>query len=257
MMNCQQAKLLIEPYADGELDAAGILELEKHLHGCPACALAWRNAQALKKALRQDSLFFTAPSELRRRVRAELRSQAEIKSWWRVWDGKWLSVATTSVAAACLVLLFTVTLAHPSAQQRLTQEIISSHIRSLMANHELDVISTDQHTVKPWFDGKLDFSPPVKNLVAQGFPLIGGRLDYLDGHSVAALVFQRKKHVINLFIWPVQENGSKPTSFTPIQGYNPIHWSEGDMTFWAVSDLNAKELMEFVQDFEQGETLTP
>jgi len=256
-MNCQQTRPLIDPYADGEMDAAGILELEKHFHDCPACALAWHNAQNLKKALKQDALFFTAPAELRRTIKAELHSQLKTESRWNVWNWNWLSAATTSVATACLALLLTVTLTRPSAEQRLTQEIVSSNIRSLMANHMLDVVSTDQHTVKPWFNGKLDFSPPVKDLAAQEFPLIGGRLDYIGGHSVAALVFQHRKHVINLFIWPVNGKDSKPASLTPIQGYNVIHWSEADMTFWAVSDLNGKELMDFVQDFAAGETLNP
>jgi anti-sigma factor RsiW len=110
-------------------------------------------------------------------------------------------------------------------------------------------VSTDQHTVKPWFNGKLDFSPPVKDLKAQEFPLIGGRLDYIGGRSVAALVFHRNKHVINLFIWPVNEKDSNPAVPASIQGYNVIHWTNTGMTFWAVSDLNEKELMEFVQDY--------
>jgi len=248
-MNCQQAKPLIDPYADGELDAAGIPEMEKHFRDCPACALAWHNAQALKKALKQDSLFFIAPKELRQRVKAELYSQFETKSRWHFKNWNWLTAVTSSVATACLALLLAVTLIRPSARQQLAQDIISNHVRSLMANHMLDVVSTDQHTVKPWFNGKLDFSPPVKNLAEQEFPLIGGRLDYLSGRSVAALVFQRHKHVINLFIWPAREKDSEPTSLTPIQGYNLIHWSDADMAFWAVSDLNEKELMEFVQDY--------
>jgi len=256
-MNCPQARPLIDAYADGELDAAGILELEKHIHDCPACALAWRSAQSLKKALKQDALFFTAPAELRRAIKAELRSQVETKPRWNFQNWNWLTTATTSVATACLALLLTLSLTRPSAEQRLTQEIVSSNSRSLMPDHMLDVVSTDQHTVKPWFNGKLDFSPPVKDLAAQEFPLIGGRLDYIGGRSVAALIFHRNKHVINLFIWPVNEKDSKPTVAGSIQGYNVIHWSEADMTFWAVSDLNEKELMEFVQDFAAGETLKP
>jgi anti-sigma factor RsiW len=256
-MNCQQAKPLIDPYADGELDDAGIVELEKHIHDCPACALAWRNAQNLKKALKQDALFFTAPAELRRTIKAELHSQLKTESRWNVWNWNWLSAATTSIATVCLALLLTVTLTRPSVDQRLTQEIASSHIRSLMPGHLLDVVSTDQHTVKPWFNGRVDFSPPVKDLAAQEFPLIGGRLDYISGRSVAALVFQHRKHVINLFIWPTNDKDSKPASLTPVQGYNLIHWSESEMTFWVVSDLNEKELMEFVQDFAKGETVNP
>jgi anti-sigma factor RsiW len=254
-MNCQQAKPLIDPYTDGELDAPGILDLEKHFHACPACALTWRNAQALKKSLKQDALFFTAPKELHQNLKAKLHSQLETRPGWSFQNWNWLTGVTTSVATACLALLLTLTLTRPSAQQRLTQEIVSSHVRSLMANHVLDVVSTDQHTVKPWFNGKLEFSPPVKDLAGQEFPLIGGRLDYLDGRSVASLVFQRQKHIINLFIWPASENNSKPIPLTAIQGYNVIHWSDAGMVFWAVSDLNKTELMEFVQNYAVGETV--
>ncbi|MGD1089968.1 MAG: zf-HC2 domain-containing protein, partial [Verrucomicrobiota bacterium] len=131
-MNCQQAKPLIDPYADGELDAAGILELEKHIHDCPACALAWSNAQTLKKSLNQDALFFTAPAKLRRAIKTELRSQLKTESRWNFWNWNWLTTATTSFATVCLALLLTMTLTRPSAEQRLTQEVVSSNIRSLM-----------------------------------------------------------------------------------------------------------------------------
>ena len=253
-MNCQQAKPLIDPYADGELEASAILELEKHLQSCSACALALLNLQSLKKTLKQDTLYFTAPAELRQRIKSELPAPAKTVPQRRAWNWNWLTTAMSGAFAVCLALLLMV---RPSSQQPLTQEIVSSHIRSLMASHVLDVVSTDQHTVKPWFNGKLDFSPPVKDLASQEFPLIGGRLDYVDGRNVAALVFQRHKHIINLFIWPAKEKVSKPASVTPIQGYNLIHWSEAEMAYWAVSDLNEKELMEFVQDFATGTTVKP
>ena len=256
-MNCQQAKPLIDPYADGELESAAILELEQHLEGCSACALAWRNLQSLKKTLKSDALYFTAPAELRQRIKSELPSPAKAVPQRQVWTWNWLTTTLSGAFAVSLALLLMVTQTRPSSEQQLAQEIVSSHIRSLMPGHVMDVVSTDQHTVKPWFNGKLDFSPPVKDLAAQEFPLVGGRLDYLGGRSVAALVFQRHKHIINLFVWPTKENGSKPTSVTPSQGYNLIHWSEAQMTFWAVSDLNAKELMEFVQDFATGKTVNP
>ena len=248
-MNCQQAKPLLDSYADGELEAAAILELEQHLQGCSMCAPAWRNVQVLRKTLKQNALYFTAPDELRQRIRSALPSSAKAAPPRQAWNWNWLTTVISGLAAACLALLLTVTLTHSSTEQPLAQEIVSSHIRSLMANHVMDVVSTDQHTVKPWFNGKLDFSPPVKNLAAQEFPLIGGRLDYIGGRSVAALVFQRHKHVINLFIWPAKEMDSRPVAIAPGHGYNLIHWSDGEMTFWAVSDLNEKELMEFVQDF--------
>ena len=246
-MNCEQARPLIQFYADGELDTARILELEQHLRECPLCAPAWRNLQDLKKAVRNEALYFAAPAALQRQIRTELRSQVKARPDRSLWN--WLTAATSGLATACLVLLLVVTLNRPSGQPELAQEIVSSHIRSLMANHALDVISTDQHTVKPWFNGKLDFSPPVKDLATQGFPLVGGRLDYLSGHAVAALVYQRHKHVLNLFIWPAMEKDSPPHATGALQGYNLLHWSRSGMDFWLVSDLNEQEMEDFATLF--------
>jgi len=261
-MNCQQAKLLIDAYADGELDPAGVLEIERHFRDCPACAQAFHNVQNLKKSMKPEALRFSAPLELRNKLESEWRSQVEASPGQNekleTQEGlvtprrdffKFAFLILNSAAAVCLAFLVSFALVRPSAQQQLVQEIVSSHVRSLMANHEMDVASSDQHTVKPWFDGKLDFSPPVKDLAAQGFPLIGGRLDYLNNRAVAALVFHRAKHAINLFIWPTNEGNSDAGARPSVNGYNLIHWSHGGMTFWAVSDLNEKELMEFVQDF--------
>src|SRR5262249_54560212 len=160
--------------ADGELDAAGILELEQHLQDCPACARAQRELQSLQRALRSETLRFAAPVELRRRVRAALPSPAETRPRPKFWN--WLTAVTTGAGAACAALLLATMLIRPAASQLLAHELVSSHVRSMMADHALDVASSDQHTVKPWFDGKLDFSPPVKDLAAQEFPLAGGRL---------------------------------------------------------------------------------
>jgi anti-sigma factor RsiW len=243
-MNCAQAKPLIDPYIDGELDASGSMALEQHLGGCDACSQAWQNAQSLKKAIKQESLYYAAPADLRRRLKVQLRIQSSLESrpWW-VWN--WLNALTAGVAVACLAGLLTLMATRPSAQQMLAHEIVASHIRSLQADHRFDVASTDQHTVKPWFAGKLDFSPPVKDLAAQDFPLVGGRLDYLNEQTVAALIFQRHQHVINLFIWPTTQGDSPPKPVKEIEGYNLVHWTQSGMTFWAVSDVNEKDLENF------------
>jgi len=258
-MNCQQAKPLIDAYADGELGASAVLELEQHLQSCPECAAALRNVQNLKKALKQDALYFSAPEELRRRVQAQLPSstKAANKRSGSAWHWNWLTAAMSGAFAVCLALLVAVTISRPSSEQLLAQEVVSSHIRSLMPGHTMDVISTDQHTVKPWFNGKVDFSPPVKDLAQQEFPLVGGRLDYIKGRSVATLVFQRHKHMISLYVWPAKNKSIAPSAPAPIQGFNIIRWSDGQMNFWAVSDLNKAELMEFVQNYRAGKPLVP
>jgi anti-sigma factor RsiW len=248
-MNCEQARPLIAAYADGELDTVHNLELETHLPACSACTRALRELQQLKKSVRQESLYHPAPAALRRKVLAELKAQTRPAPARSFWAWLRLAPALSGVAIICLAALLMITLNRPSAHDELAQELVSSHIRSLMASHALDVISTDQHTVKPWFNGRVDFAPPVKDLAAQGFPLIGGRLDYVQNRTVAALVFQRNKHIINVFIWPGGEKATVPAIDTVRQGFNLIHWSQSGMTCWAVSDLNQTELQEFARDF--------
>src|SRR5262249_53581448 len=157
---------------DGELEAAAILELEKHMRDCSACTLAWRNLQGLKTTLKQDGLYFTAPEELRRRIRSELPSPRRAAPRRPIWNWNWLTTGLSGAFAVCLALLVVVTQTRPSAERQLVQEIVSSHVRSLMGSHLMDVDSTDQHTVKPWFSGKLDFSPPVRDLATQEFPTV-------------------------------------------------------------------------------------
>jgi anti-sigma factor RsiW len=163
----------------------------------------------------------------------------------------WLALAAAIILAAIIASTLLPRMRAPSADQFLATQLIASHVRSLMADHLTDVASSDQHTVKPWLDVKLDFAAPVVDLSGNGFPLIGGRLDYLDNHSVAALVYQKRKHFINLFIWPTTPEDSTAQTMLEREGYHLVHWSDGDFTYWAVSDVNINDLQSFKQLFEQ------
>jgi anti-sigma factor RsiW len=166
----------------------------------------------------------------------------------------WLSLSGLGLAAAIIfaAIIFSnlaPQLRRPGTDQLLATQLIASHVRSLMANHLTDVASSDQHTVKPWLDAKLDFAPPVVDLASEGFPLIGGRLDYLDNRTVAALVYQRRKHFINLFVWPAESNATRATKAMSRHGYQLLNWVESDFDYWAVSDVNVNDLQTFKAQF--------
>jgi anti-sigma factor RsiW len=237
---------LLDGYADGEVDLVRSLEIERHLRGCPACTEALAGRQALRAALRQAVPYHRAPAGLRERVlstvRRESAARASAAPAWRP-----LALAA-SLAFAALLTWGAVRLWLPTSTEDVrSQEVVTAHVRSLLATHLLDVESSDQHTVKPWFKGRVDFAPEVRDFADDGFPLAGGRLDYVDNHSAAVLVYNRHKHVINLFLWRAPgEADAAPRSLTR-QGYHLIHWTEGGLTHWAVSDLNEGELQEFVR----------
>jgi anti-sigma factor RsiW len=227
-------------YLDEELDPVTSAGVTEHLESCPACSRELARLRSLQLALRGGIETPLAPERLRARVGALVgpRRRERRLGWERLfaWAG-----AAAVVAAAWIVVVRL----PAGAEQALATEVVSSHVRSLMASHLTDVTSTDQHTVKPWFDGKLDFAPPVTDLAAQGFPLLGGRLDYLDGHAVAALVYGRRKHVINLFVWPA--SGDRPPREVTLRGYHTVHGAKNGMNYWAVSDVNAQDLEALVQ----------
>ncbi len=248
-MTCDSARELISPFLDAELDAAQASEVERHMQTCIACAELKFEYLQLRGRIRADAPYYSATEELRARIDRALR-QASAKDRPRAPWG-WIALASAAGVAAALLLAFVLgpNIFHSerAGGDLIAQEVVSSHVRSLMAGHLIDVRSSDQHTVKPWFAGKLDFSPKVKDLGPQGYGLTGGRLDYLDGRPVAGLVFQRRQHVINLFVWPSQaQSGSRLSNFA-ITGFNIVHWSEAGLTYWAVSDLNAAELSKFAQ----------
>jgi anti-sigma factor RsiW len=247
-VKCKTVQDLLNGYADGELDLVGHLQIEEHVKGCPKCALAFGNLVALKSAMSEDMLYYRASLDLRNRIKASLVAD-ESKPRAVVW--RWPRIPTLVTAAAIVVLLFLFLPRGSTNDELLATEIVSSHVRSMMANHLTDVLSSDQHTVKPWFEGKLDFSPPVIDLAASGFPLVGGRLDYAGSRPVAALVYKRQQHFINLFVFLSNSNSDNGMTMSVRQGYNVIHWSRSGMTFWAVSDLNLRELQEFAQGIQK------
>lgn len=248
-MNCHDVQNLIDGYIDGELDLVRNLEVEQHLQDCSACAQLYKNRQKLQAIIRTDALYHKAPPHLQKRIQTSLRRENPPRPIMRITPFSLLSVAAVLFVVIASAWILINTLLAPAVNESLAQAVLSSHIRSLMVNHLVDVESTDQHTVKPWFDGKLDYSPPVVDLAQQGFPLVGGRLDYLDDRPVAALVYKRRSHYINLFIWPSTSAFVAEGKVTAVtrQGYHLITWTKAGMTYWAVSDLEESELQEFVQ----------
>jgi mycothiol system anti-sigma-R factor len=271
-VNCEEMKNLMDAYLDGELDPVTSQRVEQHLRDCPKCEQAYEVETVMARAISQAAPYYKAPFELREQIQVSLREAIGV-STSRSAEGEgplpvrrpeavrrgvffdmpwnWLALAAAIVLAAIVASSFLPRLRQPGADQFLATQLIASHVRSLMANHLTDVASSDQHTVKPWLDVKLDFAAPVLDLSGDGFPLIGGRLDYLDNHSVAALVYQRRKHFINLFIWPTTPADSKEQKMVERQGYHLVHWIDGDFTYWAVSDVSVGDLQTFKRSFDQ------
>ena len=251
-MSCDLTQRYVPGYLDSELDLVRTIEMEAHLKACPACAQEMGNLKALRTALQGNSLAYAAPVALRERIQSSLRASSGTEV--RESKIKWPSLNMWQLAGAFALLAlisisgwqWTARLRVPSSDQRITAEVFSSHVRSLEGNHLMDVVSTDQHTVKPWFDGKLDFSPPVEDLASDGFPLVGGRLDYVENREVASLIYQRRKHFINVFVWPNPRGSDSNQAIESRQGYNIMRWSRGGFQFWAVSDVAAPDLAEFV-----------
>jgi len=270
-MNCEEATKLKDGYLDGELDPITSQTIEQHLRECPKCDQAYKTHGSLIRAIGNATPYFKAPAELRERIQSSLRDEiAELPTrnvardaqplfprrqprprailWETSWN--WLALAAAIIFAAIIALTLVPRLQRPGADQFLATQLIASHVRSLMASHLTDVASSDQHTVKPWLDAKLDFAPPVVDLSSEGFPLVGGRLDYLDNRPVAALIYQRRKHFINLFVWPAGAGTERAMKTISRQGYQLLHWIDSEFNYWAVSDISEKELQEFKQLFE-------
>jgi mycothiol system anti-sigma-R factor len=250
-MSCDFSGTLLHAYLDSELDAARAAEFERHLENCRECTATLGAVESLRASLQRAQLYETAPPELRKKIRSKLKISAANTSRSPVAAWRWLAAAA-AILLVTGVAWFAVPQFHPDSPGSVTSaEVIDAHIRSLQAGHLTDVTSTDQHTVKPWFDGKLDFIPPVRDFMDEGFPLIGGRLDVLGERNVAALVYGRRKHFINIFVWPTKEPDTPIHPPGSRQGYQWVHWRHQGMEFCAVSDVSAQDLHELAQLFIQ------
>ncbi len=249
-MECDAAAAQVHGYLDDELEADLVGRIQEHLRGCAACTQVYERQRAMNSVVRQHAHYYTAPKHLTRAVRSSLRTLAEAERPRRRAAWGWFASGAAFACAATLAVSLSLFQLGPRGAGTLEQEVVAAHVRSLMVDHLTDVASSDQHTVKPWFNGKLDMAPPVVDLAGEGYPLIGGRLDYLDQRPVVALVYRHAKHPINLFVWPAS-SGGVPAAAVAHQGYNLVHWSARGMTFWAVSDLNAAELEDFRTLFER------
>jgi anti-sigma factor RsiW len=244
-MTCDDTEILLHALIDGELDAGHACEVEDHIAGCTACAAQLDAYREMSKAVAGADLRYAAPPQLRRRIEAAL-PPTRMPSRRAVIRGFAMGSAVSAIAATGLVAI----VLRGDDDARINSEIVSAHLRSLQAGHLTDVLSTDQHTVKPWFNGKLDVAPPVVDLTAQGFTLIGGRLDYVDARPIAAIVYRRRLHVINLFVAQTASTEPRAARMQTFQGFNIRSWGERGLNYWAVSDLAADELAEFGGKFE-------
>jgi len=243
-MNCSRD--LIEAYLDEELDAGLGASVEEHLSVCSSCSELYARFLEQRTDIKSAAPYYKAPADLEQSIRDSLRKagSSEFKPAAARMPWRWLAIAAIVLLAISVSWNIATMTRRPAENDLIARNVFADHIRSLIGTHLVDVPSTDQHTVKPWFNGKLDFSPDVKDFAAQGFPLIGGRVDYLMDRTVAALVYGRRQHVINVFTWPAGPEKIPEDHFSR-NGYNAVHWSRGPMTFWAVSDLGTMELDQF------------
>ena len=246
-MTCAESEIMLHALLDGELDVGHAREVETHLEGCPRCAAQLRAHRDLRKSMSAMPLRLAAPRSLRRRIESALPSMpARPSSRRSVLTG----FAMGSVFSAAIAATLFIAVIRADHDRDVLGDVLSAHLRSLQGEHLTDVQTSDRHTVKPWFNGKLNVAPPVVDLAAQGFRLIGGRLDYIDGKPVASIVYRRRTHVINVFVAPGTASDDRAAKLEKVQGFNVRRWSERGLQFWAISDLAVDELQEFGAKFE-------
>jgi anti-sigma factor RsiW len=244
-VNCERTAELIGPHLDGELDLTTAVDLERHVATCEACATERRHVQSIRAAV-AAAPYHRAPPQLLGDVRSMIRRETRpARPPLRRFT---LRFAAAVVVAAGLAWSVIQLASRPGGRDPLTRQIVDAHVRSLMADHLLDVASTDRHTVKPWFAGRLDFSPDVRDFAADGFPLAGGRLEYLDGRPAAALVYRHDRHVLNAFVWPATPAApDSPPTTTTDQGYTLLHFTDGGLAWHVISDAGPTTLEDFAR----------
>ena len=247
-MDCTEVAGLLGAFVDRELEPAVSTSVRDHVDTCAACRQRLAELESVGRMIRRAP-YYQAPDALRARI-TQARTRSTATSHWLAW-----AAAAVMVASLTGSLWFVRSSARAvqtlDPVDAVAQEVVSSHVRALMGEHLFDVRSTDQHTVKPWFLGKLDFSPPVTDLAQAGFPLTGGRLDYVSGRPVAALVYTRGKHTINVFVWPEASEAIRSSAARAIRGFHVRHWTHQGMSYWAVSDVNDADLDQFVHALQQ------
>ena len=248
-MTSSETRRVISAYVDGEIDPSIAATTEIHLKECIECSREEASIRALGEALRRPELSFRAPARLADSVRS---APGRGSGSWRISRRSgvlWLGLAASFVAGMIVTRAVVFRTARAESRERVAQELLSAHVRSLLPNHLIDVESSDQHTVKPWFAGKLDYSPPVADLKDRGFPLVGGRIDALEGRPIAVLVYQRRKHILNLFICPTGRVSAEAQKTSTLNGYHVAPGRTSGMDYWVVSDLDASELARFAETF--------
>ena len=242
-MTCKETRTYMDGYLDRELDLVRSIDLERHLHDCLACAELHKARMAVRGGM--GSLSYKAPAALRKSLLTKLEEAeaAEKKTGPREMPPGIVPRSTWIYAGAAVAAAVVVAVLIRPAPEDAQRQVVDSHIRSLMPGHLTDVVSTDQHTVKPWFAGHADFSPQVADFASQGFPLIGGRMDYFGDHPAAVVVYQRNKHVINVFSWRSRTAYSERTATD--HGYHIVRFARDGIEYWIVSDLNLGELKQF------------
>ena len=245
-MSCETLSDKLTGYLDRELDERAAGEVEAHLRQCVPCSARLERERRVRAAVQAQLTPLRAPERLRSKVRAMLRAQVKRAQGRQSWLPTWAATAAALLLGVAGGWQLAIRQMSGAGGSDLATEVVASHVRSLQGAHLTDIASSEHHTVKPWFAGKLDFSPPVPDFTTEGFPLIGGRLDYLGERQVAALVYGRRQHVINLFVWPSRDSKALPAAASR-RGYHLVHGAAGGMTYWAISDLNEAELSQFAQ----------